>query len=139
MMVIHPESPLLIPCSTRSFSFAKPVNISRVPFDGGAVQRIWPDPCNGRDSYVEIPNIADYSASTTGELTIAAWIRPDTLNFPSVERNSAYIHWLGKGERSGAAGNQEWALRMYNHHDPLDSPPRSNRISFYLFNPAGGL
>ena len=28
---------------------------------------------------------------------------------------------------------------MYNHHDPLDSPPRPNRISFYLFNPAGGL
>ena len=94
---------------------------------------------NGRDSYVEIPSIADYSANTTGELTIAAWIRPDTLNFPSVERNSAYIHWLGKGERSGAAGNQEWALRMYSHHDPLDSPPRPNRISFYLFNPAGGL
>ena len=94
---------------------------------------------NGRDSYVEIPSIADYSASTTGELTISAWIRPDTLNFPSVERNSAYIHWLGKGERSGAAGNQEWALRMYNHHDPLDSPPRPNRVSFYLFNPAGGL
>src|SRR5215813_10078220 len=60
---------------------------------------------NGRDSYVEIPNISDYSASTTGELTIAAWIRPDTLNFPSVERNSAYIHWLGKGKTSGAAGN----------------------------------
>ena len=75
---------------------------------------------NGRDSYVEIPSIADYSASTTGELTIAAWIRPDTLNFPSVERNSAYIHWLGKGERSGATGDQEWALRMYNHHEPTD-------------------
>ena len=28
---------------------------------------------------------------------------------------------------------------MYNHHDPLDNPPRPNRISFYLFNPAGGL
>ena len=27
---------------------------------------------NGRDSYVEIPSIADYSVSTTGELTIAA-------------------------------------------------------------------
>ena len=28
---------------------------------------------------------------------------------------------------------------MYNHHDPLDTPPRPNRISFYLFNPKGGL
>ena len=28
---------------------------------------------------------------------------------------------------------------MYNHSDPLDSPSRPNRISFYLFNPQGGL
>jgi hypothetical protein len=68
---------------------------------------------NGRDAYVEIPSLADYSASTTGELTISAWLRPDTLNFPSVERNSDYIHWLGKGERSGTEGNQEWTFRMY--------------------------
>ena len=94
---------------------------------------------NGRDAYVEVPSIADYSVSTTGELTISAWLRPDTLNFPSVERNSDYIHWLGKGERSGLEGDQEWALRMYNHYDPLDSPSRPNRISFYLFNPEGGL
>src|SRR5215469_1320825 len=94
---------------------------------------------NGRDAYVEVPSIADYSVSTTGELTISAWLRPDTLNFPSVERNSDYIHWLGKGESSGAGGNQEWTFRMYNHFDPLDSPSRPNRISFYLFNPQGGL
>jgi hypothetical protein len=94
---------------------------------------------NGRDAYVEIPSIADYSVSTTGELTISAWLRPDILNFLAVERNSDYIHWLGKGETSGAGGNQEWAFRMYNHSDPLDSPSRPNRISFYLFNPQGGL
>jgi hypothetical protein len=94
---------------------------------------------NGRDAYVEIPSIADYSVSTTAELTISAWLRPDTLDFPSVERNSDYIHWLGKGEKSGAGGDQEWALRMYNHYDPLDSPSRPNRLSFYLFNLLGGL
>ena len=94
---------------------------------------------NGRDAYVEIPSIADYSISTTGELTISAWLRPDILNFPSAEKNSDYIHWLGKGETSGARGNQEWTFRMYNHSDPLDSPSRPNRISFYLFNPQGGL
>jgi hypothetical protein len=70
---------------------------------------------------------------------MSAWLRPDTLNFPSVERNSDYIHWLGKGERSDTEGNQEWTFRMYNHFDPLDSPSRPNRISFYLFNPQGGL
>ena len=94
---------------------------------------------NGRNAYVEIPSLTDYSVSTTGKLTIAAWMRPDTLNFPHVETGSDYIHWLGKGEKSGAAGNQEWTFRMYNRHDPLDSPPRPNRISFYLFNPQGGL
>jgi hypothetical protein len=94
---------------------------------------------NGRGAFVEIASLADYSVSTTGGLTISAWLRPDTLNFPSVEGNSDYIHWLGKGETSGAGGNQEWAFRMYNHSDPLDSPSRPNRISFYLFNPRGGL
>lgn len=94
---------------------------------------------NGIDAYVEIPGIADYSPATTGSLTVAAWIRPDTLNFPSVEPDSDYIHWLGKGDRSGSAGNQEWTFRMYNHSMPLEDPPRSNRISFYLFNPQGGL
>src|SRR6202047_4395995 len=35
----------------------------------------------GADSYVEIASIGDYSVATTGELSVAAWIRPDTLNF----------------------------------------------------------
>jgi Concanavalin A-like lectin/glucanases superfamily len=94
---------------------------------------------NGHNAYVEIPSLADYSIGTTGKLTVAAWMRPDRLNFPSVEAHSDYIHWLGKGETSGAAGNQEWTFRMYNRQDPFDSPPRPNRISFYLFNPRGGL
>jgi hypothetical protein len=34
---------------------------------------------NGLDNYVEIPSIADYSIATTGELAVAAWIRPDAL------------------------------------------------------------
>ena len=92
---------------------------------------------NGRDQYVEVPNSDDYSVSTTGELTISAWLKPSTLNFPNVERGKSYIHWLGKGETSGTSGNEEWTFRMYNHHDPLDSPSRSNRISFYVFNPQG--
>jgi hypothetical protein len=92
---------------------------------------------NGRDAYVEVPSIADYSVSTTGELTISVWLRPETLNFPFVERNKDYIHWLGKGEGFGADGSQEWAFRMYNHDDLLESPPRPNRISFYLFDLSG--
>src|SRR5262245_36254977 len=65
-MVRHPESPLLSPCSSRSFSFAKPVNIRRVPFDGGEVQRIWPDPCSNR----QLPGSADAIISDTSDLDI---------------------------------------------------------------------
>lgn len=94
---------------------------------------------NGRDQYVEIPNNVDYSVSATGELTISAWLRPDTLNFTSVERGTNYIHWLGKGDSSGPSGNEEWTFRLYNQHDPVDGGSRSNRISFYVFNPQGRL
>ena len=88
---------------------------------------------------MEIPSVSDYSVSTPGALTVSTWMRPGTLNFPRAEANSDYVHWLGKGDRSGAAGNQEWTFRIYNRRDPLDNPPRPNRISFYLFNPQGGL
>jgi hypothetical protein len=94
---------------------------------------------SGNDQYVEIPSSADYSVSTTGALTVAAWLRPDTLNFSAVEAGTDFINWLGKGDASGVSGNEEWTFRMYNHSDPLDSPSRPNRISFYVFNPQGGL
>ncbi len=33
---------------------------------------------NGIDNYVEIPSSDDFSVSTSGELTVSAWLRPDT-------------------------------------------------------------
>ena len=92
---------------------------------------------NGVNSYVEVPDNDRFSVSTTGELTIAAWIRPDTLTFPHDERRG-YVNWLGKGEGAGKSGKQEWAFRMYNLGTP-ESPHRSSRIGFYVFNPWGGL
>src|SRR5262249_3481602 len=66
-------------------------------------------------------------------LTIAAWIRPDTVEFPSQEGTN-YVHWMGKGD----SGKQEWVFRMYSY-TTIDKPcPRPNRTSFYLFNPFGG-
>ena len=70
-------------------------------------------------------------------MAVSAWIRPATLTFPStegkgVDLSKAYVHWLGKGE----TGQQEWVFRMYS----LDNTDgRANRISFYVFNLAGGL
>lgn len=88
---------------------------------------------DGEDDYIEIPDHADFSVATTGALTASAWIRPDVLMFP-VFQSTGYVHWMGKGE----AGRHEWTFRMYNHAT-TDNPPRPNRISFYVFNPRGGL
>src|SRR2546427_348140 len=87
---------------------------------------------NGVDQYIEIPSSADFSVTRNG-LTVPAWMRPDTLSFPNSE-GSGYVYWMGKGSR----GRQEWVFRMYNRTN-TENPPRPNRISFYVFNPDGGL
>ena len=75
---------------------------------------------------------ARLSISTTGQLSVVAWIRPDTLDFAASE-GSSYVNFLGKG----AAGEQEWTLRMYSAINS-ETPPRPNRVSGYVFNPGGG-
>jgi hypothetical protein len=87
---------------------------------------------DGETDYIEIADSADFSAATTGRLSVSAWIRPDVLTFP-VSQSTGYVHWMGKGE----PGQHEWVFRMYNQ-DTTDTPPRPNRISFYLFSPDGG-
>jgi len=89
---------------------------------------------NGIDNYVEIPSSDDFSVSTSGELTVSAWLRPDVLNFSSWE-STGYVHWMGKGE----TGQHEWVFCMYNGAETTETPERPNRISFYVFNPEGGL
>ncbi|HZV79287.1 MAG TPA: LamG domain-containing protein [Candidatus Binatus sp.] len=89
---------------------------------------------NGTNSYVEIPSSSAQSVSSAG-LTIAVWMRPDSLTFPKTEgslSSQSYVHWLGKGQES----QQEWTFRMYSLTNP---GPRQNRISFYAFSPQGGL
>src|SRR5215470_16539996 len=86
--------------------------------------------CDGFATYAEIESHSDFSLTTTGALTISAWIRPAVHTFPSSEA-SGYVHWMGKGE----AGAQEWVFRMYSKRN---DEKRHNRISFYVFNPAGG-
>ena len=85
---------------------------------------------DGKASYVEIPDDPAFSIATSGQgLTVEAWMRPDTLEFPG-ETKDPYIHWLGKGEPS----QSEWAFRFYTH-----TSTRPNRLSAYSFNLAGGL
>jgi len=85
---------------------------------------------DGKASYVEIPDDPAFSIATSGKgLTVEAWMRPDTLEFPG-ETKDPYIHWIGKGELP----QSEWAFRFYTH-----TSTRPNRISAYAFNLAGGL
>lgn len=85
---------------------------------------------NGSDGYVEVPDHDVFSLSTTGQLSISVWMRPDALEFISKE-GTGYVHWLGKGE----AGQHEWVFRMYSRSN---TERRDNRTSFYLFNLIGG-
>jgi hypothetical protein len=94
---------------------------------------------DGVKDYVQVPgNTDDFSAvhadGSVHGLTVAAWIKPDTLTFSTTE--GGYINWLGKGEGTGAKGHEEWTFRMYSADNTVG---RENRISFYVFNPAGGL
>ena len=96
---------------------------------------------DGTASYIEIPDNDAFSVTTTGSLSISVWVRPDgtstdatgNLLFNNTE-GSGYVHWMGKG----TSDQREWAFRIYSA-DNTDSPNRGNRMSSYLFNPAGGL
>jgi hypothetical protein len=85
---------------------------------------------DGTRTYIEVPSSPDFSVAVGGALTVSAWIRPKRLCFAKLDQNS-YVHWLGKGE----PGRHEWTFRMYSAGNPEG---RGNRISFYVFNPAGG-
>jgi Concanavalin A-like lectin/glucanases superfamily len=87
---------------------------------------------SGDGAYAEIPTAPDLRFNPEG-LTVSAWLRPDTLPFRKSE-GSGYVYWMGKGEPS----RHEWAMRMYSYTN-TEKPPRPNRISFFLFNPDGGL
>src|SRR4051812_45618533 len=51
---------------------------------------------DGLSQYLEVPSSPALSVPAGGALTIEAWVRPDTLNFPRAE-GDGYVHWAGKG------------------------------------------
>jgi Concanavalin A-like lectin/glucanases superfamily len=89
---------------------------------------------DGTSTKIEIPSIPDYTLKPSRGMAVSAWIRPDIADFPCSEKG--YVHWMGKGEGSGASGQQEWVFRIYNHTNPADV---RNKISFYLLNLEGHL
>jgi len=87
---------------------------------------------NGSTQYAEIPDANDLSVIKTGIITLEAWMRPDTLQFPNLE-GSGYVHWMGK---KANGGNCEYVARMYALTNAENRP---NRISGYSFNLTCGL
>jgi hypothetical protein len=87
---------------------------------------------SGLGQYLQVPSAPQLTIPHTGCLTVQAWVRPDTLQFPR-EQGSGYVYILGKG----TAGKQEYALRMYSYSNS-ENPPRPNRVSAYVFDLAGG-
>jgi hypothetical protein len=88
---------------------------------------------NGADAVVTVPSAPSLDFGASG-MTIAVWMRPDTLTFAKTEGSlpsQQYVHWLGKGQ----SGDQAWTFRLYSLTQP---GPRQNRISFYVFKPDGG-
>ncbi len=88
---------------------------------------------DGISNYVDAPDSDNLSIATTGALSVAVWMKPDTLKFHRTD-GTGYVHWLGKGQGSGTQGQQEWAFRMYSQDN---TEHRANRVSFYVFNPEG--
>lgn len=84
---------------------------------------------DGRTQYGEIATALSLSARPGHAITIEAWMRPDTLQFPNQE-GAGYVHFAGKGE----SGEHEWVCRMYSLSNLAARP---NRISGYVYNPQG--
>ena len=76
---------------------------------------------------ITIPDNDDFSVTTTGELTISLWLSESVPNFQS----AGLVNVMGKGD----VGEYEWSLFMYQR----DWTDRSQRVSFYVDNPKGGL
>jgi hypothetical protein len=99
---------------------------------------------DGSRSALTVSSHEDFSINATGYLSVSVWLRPEgTALTPdgellfSRQQGSGYVHWLGKGDRSGTNGNREWSLRIYSA-DNTEEPPRHNRLSAYLFAYLGG-
>ncbi len=85
------------------------------------------------DSWIDLGDADEFSVTTTRELTIVAELT--VADWSRKAANNEYLHWMGKGY----AGQHEWTFRTYIDGGGGEAPQRKRRISFYHFNPDGGL
>lgn len=79
-------------------------------------------------SYIELPDNNDFSVSTTGSLTMVAFLTID--NWARTVGNAARVYWMGKFRQQGEL---EWTLAHYYSPDP-SGENRAKRISVYHNN-----
>jgi hypothetical protein len=54
---------------------------------------------DGTNSYAKVADNDIFSVTTTGEITVSVWIRPDTLEFPVTSGSGdKYVNFLGKSQ-----------------------------------------
>lgn len=109
---------------------AELINVPLIEF--GSLKALYFD---GVNAIAKIADDSKFGVPATGELTVSCWIRPDVLDFPNSKASGEgpYVHFLQKGEYDPV--NHEWTFRMYNK----TASDRPNRVSFYLYNQAGGI
>jgi hypothetical protein len=82
--------------------------------------------------YIELPDHNDFSVATKGGFTVLVDLTVDNWHGAGA---SEYIHWMGKG----VSGGHEWTFRHYVQGGSGEASSRQGRVSFYHFNPSGGL
>lgn len=90
---------------------------------------------DGVDDLITVKDSDSLSPSTTGAFTIAYWAKFGRTKFVGEGSGKNYINYLGKGVY-GSNPSNEFHFRQ---HNGSNTEGRNNRISFYVFNPEGGL
>ena len=83
---------------------------------------------DGLNAYINVPDHDAFSVTTTGQITVSAWLSPASVNQPASAEG--YTRWLGKS----AVSNTEWQFVYYNQ----SYSTRSQWISYYNYSSKGG-
>lgn len=83
-------------------------------------------------SSIDLGDSNDFSVVTNKGLSILMFV---TIADWKGAGATEYVHWAGKG----ASGAHEWTFRHYVKGGTGEAATRQGRLSFYHFNPAGGL
>jgi hypothetical protein len=84
---------------------------------------------NGSNNCIRVPDADAFSVTTTGQMTVSAWMSPSMLNQPT--STGGYTRWLGKS----ALGAHEWQFVYYDQ----SYSNRSQWMSYYNYNASGGI